>query len=365
MKRLLLLGGGHAHLQVMRAFAAEAVPAAELTLVTPYPRLTYSGMVPGHVAGHYSLEQCSVPLAPMAERAGVRLLQGAATGIDPARRSVTLADGRSLPYDALSLDIGATVDRDAIPGAREHGLFVRPIEAFTLLWGRMAELGRERALCVVVVGGGAAGVELALSIHHALGERSHVSLVTGGGVPLPTHPPSVQRRALRALKRRNVTVLEDSCAEVSAEHVLLGRGTRVACDAAVMALGAAAPPWLRDSGMALDEQGFIATGPTLQSNSHAEVFAAGDVATRSDEPHPKSGVYAVRAGAPLALNLRRFLAGGELVPYRPQRRALNLLACGERYAIASWGGWSAEGAWVWRWKDRIDRDFMRAHGGLG
>ena len=365
MKRLLLLGGGHAHLQVLRAFAAEAVPAAELTLLTPFAQLTYSGMVPGHVAGHYSLEQCCVPLAPMAERAGVRLLQGAATGIDLARRSVTLADGRSLPYDVLSLDIGATVDSDAIPGAREHGLFVRPIEAFTQLWGRMAELGRERALCVVVVGGGAAGVELALSIHHALGERSHVSLVTGGSVPLPSHPPSVQRRALNALKRRNVTVLEDSCAEISAAHVLLGRGTRVACDAAVLALGAAAPPWLRDSGMALDEQGFIATGPTLQSMSHAEVFAAGDVATRSDDPHPKSGVYAVRAGAPLALNLRRFLAGGELLPYRPQRRALNLLACGEKYAIASWGGWSAEGAWVWRWKDRIDREFVRAHGGIG
>jgi len=129
----------------------------------------------------------------------------------------------------------------------------------------------------------------------------------------------------------------------------------------VIALGAFAPPWLRDTGLALDERGFVATGPTLQSSSHPEVFAAGDVSTRTHEPHPKSGVYAVRAGAPLALNLRRFLAGGPLEPWRPQSRALNLLACGERYAIASWGGWSAEGAWVWRWKDRIDRDFVRLH----
>jgi selenide,water dikinase len=364
LKRLLLVGGGHAHLQVMRAFVAEALPGAEVSLVTPCAQLTYSGMVPGYVAGHYTLEECGVPLAPMAERAGVRMLQGAATGIDLATRSVTLADGRALPYDVLSLDIGATVDRDAIAGAREHGLFVRPIEAFTQLWSRMAALGRERALCVVVIGGGAAGVELALSIHHALGERSHVSLVTGGGVVLPSHPPSVQRRALKALKRRNVTVLEDVCAEVSAEHVLLGRGTRVACDAAVVALGASAPTWLRDSGLALDEGGFVATGPTLQSTSHPEVFAAGDVATRADDSHPKSGVYALRAGAPLALNLRRFLAGGQLQPHRPQRRALNLLACGERYAIASWGSWSAEGGWVWRWKDRIDRGFIRDHGGI-
>ncbi|WP_341887258.1 FAD-dependent oxidoreductase [Variovorax sp. YR752] len=363
MKKLLLLGGGHAHLQVMRAFATEALPGAELTLVTPWPTLTYSGMVPGFVAGHYTLEQCTVPLAPMAERAGVRLLQASATAIDSAARTVTLADGRTLAYDALSLDVGATQDRDAIPGAREHGLFVRPIEAFAQLWGRMLEIAQAKPLCVVVIGGGAAGVELALAMHHRLGDRSRVSLVTGGSAPLPSHPPGVQRRALAALKRRKVTVLEDVCAEISASHVLLGRGARVACDAAVIALPAVAPGWLQGCGLALDERGFVATGPTLQSSSHPEVFAAGDVSARLDVAHPRSGVYAVRAGAPLALNLRRFLAGGQLEPWRPQPRALNLLACGERYAIASWGKLAAEGRWVWHWKDRIDRGFINAHGG--
>lgn len=363
MKQLLLLGGGHAHLQVMRALATEPLPGAEVTLVTPYPRLTYSGMVPGFVAGHYSLDQCSVPLAPMAERAGARLLQAAASAIDTASRTVTLADGRTLPYDVLSLDTGATIDREAIPGGREHGLFVRPIEAFTSLWERMRALAENRALCVVVVGGGAAGVELALAMQHRLGERSRISLVTGGGPPVPGHPPVVQQRVIGALKRRQVTILEDACAEITAEHVVLGRGTRVACEAAVLALPAFAPAWLRDTGLALDERGFVATGATLQSTSHPEVFAAGDAATMLDAPRPKSGVYALRAGAPLALNLRRFLAGGQLEPWKPQPRALNLLACGEKYAIASWGGWSTEGRWVWHWKDRIDRGFINDHGG--
>lgn len=363
MKHLLLIGGGHAHLQVMRAFAAEALPGAEATLVTPWPVLTYSGMVPGFVAGHYTLAQCTVPLAPMAERAGVRLLQASATAIDAAARTVTLGDGRTLAYDVLSLDVGATQDRDAIPGAREHGLFVRPIEAFAQLWGRMLELAEAKPLCVVVVGGGAAGVELALAMHHRLGDRSRVSLVTGGASPLPSHPPGVQRRALAALKARKVTVLEDHCAEVTATHVVLGRGTRVASDATVLALPAVAPAWLQGSGLALDEAGFVTTGATLQSSSHPEVFAAGDVSARRDAPHPRSGVYAVRAGAPLALNLRRLLAGGQLEPWQPQPRALNLLACGERYAIASWGDFATQGRWVWRWKDRIDRGFINAHGG--
>ena len=363
MKRLLLLGGGHAHLQVLRAFATEALPGAEVTLVTPWPTLTYSGMVPGVVAGHYTRAQCAVPLAPMAERAGVRLLQSSAVALDAAARSVTLADGRTLGYDVLGLDVGATMDRDAIAGAREHGLFVRPIEGFVPLWERMLELAEAKPLCVVVIGGGAAGVELALAMHHRLGDRSRVSLVTGGTPPLPGHPAGAQRRVLAALKQRKVTVLEDACTEISATQVLLARGTRVACDAAVLALPAVAPAWLRGSGLALDEQGFVATGPTLQSTSHPEVFAAGDVATRQDLVRPRSGVYALRAGAPLALNLRRFLAGGQLEPWTPQPRALNLLACGERYAIASWGDLSAQGRWVWHWKDRIDRRFIAEHGG--
>jgi NADH dehydrogenase FAD-containing subunit len=136
------------------------------------------------------------------------------------------------------------------------------------------------------------------------------------------------------------------------------------CDAPVLAIGTGAPAWLRASGLALDEQGFVATGATLQSASHAEVFAAGDVASRADAPRPKSGVYAVRAGPPLALNLRRFVAGGELEPYVPQPRSLNLLSCGARRAIASYGDWSAQGRWVWWWKDWIDRGFVKRFASL-
>jgi len=140
--------------------------------------------------------------------------------------------------------------------------------------------------------------------------------------------------------------------------VVLASGARLACDAPILATGADPPPLLQGSGLALDERGFVATGPTLQSRSHPEVFAVGDVATRVDAPHPRSGVYAVRAGAPLLNNLRRFVGGGELRAHRPQRRTLNLISCGERRAILTWGGLAAEGRWAWWWKDRIDRGFV-------
>jgi selenide,water dikinase len=358
VKRVVLLGGGHAHLHVLEALALQPLPAAQVTLVSSHAQTLYSGMVPGLVAGHYAPAECAIPLAPLAGRARVERIEATAVGLDAAARCLRLADGRTLAYDVLSLDTGATIDRDAIPGAREHALFVRPIEHFVHLSEPFFALAAERPLSIVVVGAGAGGVELAMALQHRLGERARVALVTGGTPPLPDHPPAVGRRALRALKRLRVTVFEDRCVEVGARHAVLGRGTRLACDAPVLATGASAPTWLRDSGLALDERGFVATGPTLQSRSHPEVFAAGDVATRTDAPHPKSGVYAVRAGPPLALNLRRFVAGGALEPWQPQRRALGLLSCGARRAIATWGPWSAEGRWVWWWKDRIDRAFV-------
>ena len=347
MKRLLLLGAGAAHLQVLHAFATEALPGVELSVVAAAPRALHAPLLAGFVAGHYTLAQCSVPLAPLAERAGARLLQASAVAIDLAARSVSLADGRTLPYDALSLDLADAMDRDAIPGAREHGLFLRPLEAFAQLWERMHELAQRQPMCVVVVGHGVDAVEMALALQHRLGDRSRVSLVSGGGTVLPGHPEAARRRVLQALKRRQVTLLEDACAEIGATHLTLASGTRVACDAAVMALPVGVPACLREAGLVPQGQGLVATGATLQSATQPEVFAAGTDA---------------RAGAALALNLRRFLAGGALVPWAPPARTLELIGCGERRAIACWGGWSAQGRWAWHWKDRRERRFLETHG---
>jgi len=359
LKHLVLLGGGHAHLHVLRDFAAEPVAASSVTLVSPHPHLVYSAMLPGLVAGHYNDTDPLIALAPLASAARIRFVQGAATAIDAAARTVTLASGEVLHYEALSIDVGGVIDRDAIPGARGRALFVRPMEQFAALWGGLLDLAQQRSLSVVVVGGGAGGVELAMALQHRLEGRARVSLVTGGPQSIASYPVRAQGRVRRALRRVGVTLFDDMCASIEPEHIVLAaHGGRLACDAPIVAIGSIAPTWLRQSGLSLDEHGFIATGPTLQSVSHAEVFAAGDVAARVDAPHPKSGVYAVRAGPPLALNLRRFVGGGALEPYRPQPRSLNLLSCGSRYAIASWGDWSAEGRWVWWWKDWIDRRFV-------
>jgi pyridine nucleotide-disulfide oxidoreductase family protein len=358
MKHLVLLGGGHAHVQVLLDLANEPPPGVRVTLVSPFARQLYSGMVPGLVAGHYRADDCAIPLVPLAERAKASFIENSAVRLDAGTRQVTLADGQLLSYDALSIDIGATMDRDAIPGAREHGLFVRPIEHFARMWEALLALAEQRGLSIAVIGAGAAGVELACAVQYRLAERARVSLVTGGPPPLADYTAKVQASARAALRRLNVTVLEDTCTQITQQHVLLGSGTRLQCDAPLLAIGASAPQWLADSGLALDARGFIATSATLQSTSHAEVFAAGDVASNLALQRPKSGVFAVRAGPALALNLRRFLGGGMLEEHLPKLRSLNLLACGRRSAIVSWGNMAAQGWWAWVWKDRIDRKFV-------
>lgn len=224
------------------------------------------------------------------------------------------------------------------------------------------ELARQRPLSVVVVGAGAAGLELVFAAEESLRTQgvpgSRFTLLTGGDEVAAHYSKGVQARVLRQLQRRGITVLRDSCTGMSLGHVQLGSGATLICDVPIVATGSHAPGWLQGSGLALGETGHVLVNAHQQSTSHADVFAAGDVASRSDTPHPRSGVYAVRAGPPLAHNLLAALAGQPLKKHRPPRHTLNLLSCGTRHAIASYGPLHAEGGWAWRWKDRIDRGFV-------
>jgi pyridine nucleotide-disulfide oxidoreductase family protein len=364
VKRLVLAGGGHAHLHVLKTLAAGAWPGVEVVLVSPYARQIYSGMLPGWIAGHYRLDQCAALLAPLAKAASVRFIEDSVTGIDAARNLIHCATAGDVDYDALSLDTGARVDVSGLAATGTDLLAIRPLEDFIAAWVRQVDTftaaGKAR---VAVVGGGAAGIELALAMRYRLvavlgQEQAKVFLVTGP--LLEGHGRGVAARVARVLERSGVKRLQGH-ASGSATGLHLADGRELAVDLLVAATGVAPPAWLAGSGLALAGDGFVAVGEGQQSRSHANVFAGGDIATRIDAPHAKSGVYAVRAGPVLSLNLRRFLAGQPIAPHRPQRRTLYLLATGPKQAVVSWAGWSAEGAWAWRWKDWIDRRFMRQY----
>jgi selenide,water dikinase len=365
VKRLVLLGGGHAQVEVLRLLAGEADTPAAVTLISPRPALLYSGMVPGVIAGHYREGDCTIDLAGLAARANVAFLQTSGVLVNTAMKEVICANGAVVPYDVLSIDVGAQPRAAKLAGVAGHAIAVRPLERFLRGWERVlagALEGRVRA--ITMVGGGAAGVELAAAMQYRLAGRMgeaapHVRIVTDTPVLLPEYGDRVRARLLAILRKRDIGAhVSGPVEEVGADFVRLADGNMFASDATFWAAGAAAPAWLAVSGLGVDAQGFLAVKDSLQSVSHPEVFGAGDCATSVANPRAKAGVFAVRAGPALARNLRAALSGGALEDHVTSPRFLALLATGARHAIGAWGPLAFSGGWVWRWKDRIDRRFV-------
>jgi selenide,water dikinase len=370
MKRLVLLGGGHAHVKVLADLAEQPLAGWDVHLVSPYRRQLYSGMLPGWIAGHYPIEACAISLDRLAARGAVAFRETSASALDLAQQAVQCADGSSLHFDALSIDTGPVPSLATLPGAAEHALPVRPIERFIAAWPAVVErmLERCRRFDLVVLGAGAAGVELAFAMRHRANVEgwSHlfITLVGSDALPLPGAPAAARRRVAALLKDRGVQWQGGGRAtRLEAQRLHLEGSPALRFDACIVATGSAAPVWPAAAGLSTDAHGFIRVNSALQSVSHPQVFAAGDVAAY-EQPRPKSGVYAVRAGPVLARSLRAYCEGRAMASWRPQARALYLVSTGDRHALASWGGWSWSGRWVWRWKDRIDRRFMRRFGTL-
>lgn len=368
MKRLVLVGGGHAHLSVLQALAHGKLADIEVVLVTPNSHQNYSGMLPGWMAGHYTRPQCRIDLQPLAQAARVRMVVDFVIGMDAGRRCVALPAGRQIEYDLLSMDAGSEIDASWLEMAGDRLLPVKPLDGFLEAWPRVLAAARENpAYRLAVVGGGAAGVELALAARHAFaraGIDARVDLVVSESGPLAGHAAGVQRRITRFLTKAGVFVHPLRAVGVE-QGLLLSDGTLLPADKVIAATGARAPVWLQPSALRLDENGYIAVDAHHCSLSHPNVFAAGDVCARQDLAMARSGVHAVHAGPVLAANLLATLSGRPLATYQPRRRSLYLLACGPQYGIACWGGFSAEGEWVWRWKDRIDRGFIARFSGRG
>lgn len=371
LKNLVLIGGGHAHVGVLRRFGMRPMPGVRVTLITRDIHTPYSGMLPGLVAGHYAHDDCHIDLRPLARFAGARLYHAEVDALDLSAREVFI-DGRpSVPFDVLSINIGSRPAVIGVPGAQEHAFAVKPVDTWLCHWDALQRqfVSSGSPFRLLVVGGGAGGVEMALATRFRLRElaqehaqdpdRLVVSLVDADEQILANHNGGVRARFERILREDGIRVSTGSAvASVRQGSVRLADGTTLDADAVLWLTHAAAQGWPGESGLAVDGDGFIRVDDCLQSLSHPGVFAAGDIASMPD-PRPKSGVFAVRQGAVLDANLRRALTGRGLRRYRPQRAFLGLISTGGRYAVASRGGWSLEGAWLWRLKDRIDRRFMR------
>ena len=365
VRDIVLVGGGHAHVLVIRRFAMQPMAGVRLTLISRDPETPYSGMLPGLIAGHYQHSDTHIDLQRVCRRAGVRFIVGDVCGVDALAKTVQLRDRPSIAYDVLSLDTGSAPNTISVPGAAEFATPVKPVSRFYSRWQELlTRLDNGQTLAPVsVVGSGAGGFELLMAMQHKLAERStaipDLHWIIRGDTPLADYPERVRRHALELARRAGIQLhCGFEVAEVRDGELYSADGQTLQAGEILWCTGAMGPDWLKGSGLELSGDGFLAVNDHLQSVSDPAIFAAGDVATQVNHPRPKAGVFAVRAGPYLADNLRRYLTGERLRAFRPQEDFLSILATGPKHAIAAKGRFSLAGRWVWHWKNHIDRQFM-------
>ena len=360
---LVLIGGGHTHALVLRKWAMDPLAGVRVTVINPAPTAPYTGMLPGHIAGHYARDDLDIDLVRLGRAAGARLILDRAVGLDAQTGQVHLGSGRVLDYDVASLDIGITAEMPDIPGFTDHAVGAKPLDVYAARWrGFLSDVaaGRQEPH-VAVIGAGVAGVELAMAMAHALartGASPQVHLIEAAA-SLTGTGPATRARLLRALKTAGVTLHTGvRIARITTNAAHLEDGRVIAADLVVGAAGAFAQGWLARTGLPLTSDGFVTVDPDLRVKGCATLFAAGDCAHIAHAPRPKAGVFAVRAAPVLHDNLRAVLSGRPTRAFNPQRDYLKLISLGEKSAVAEKFGLAFSGPWLWRWKDRIDQSFM-------
>ena len=372
LRDIVLIGGGHSHVGVLKRFAMNPVPGVRLTLICRDTHTPYSGMLPGYVAGHYSYDDVHIDLSKLAEFAGARFYRDEAKGIDRDRKRVRCLNRPDVPYDILSINIGSSPQVSDVEGALEYAVPVKPITGFNQRW--LALLSRieihEGPLTLAVVGAGAGGVELTLAMQFRLRnelrqrgknpDQLHFHLFDSAADILPTHNSRVRDIFRKALSDRGVKVHLGAAVRKVEEGLLMTEaGETLKADELLWVTRAGGPAWLRDTGLALDDNLFMKVRDTLQTENDDSIFAAGDIANVVNYPREKAGVFAVRQGRPLADNLKRMALGKSPRDFHPQKHWLALISTGDKFAVASRSHVHFAGAWVWQWKNWIDRRFMK------
>jgi selenide, water dikinase len=357
-KTLLLVGGGHAHVEVLRRLAETPVSDVDVALFDSSPSVWYSGMLPGVIAGHYDANDAKINLWALCQKARVRFIESSITNVDPALQRVYTAAGDRHFYDVVSFDVGS-VSRQlpTTPGA--YIVPVKPIEPLlTAITER--EAIRSSSLTVHVIGGGAAAVEVALGLAYRWRDAKEKKIGIVSATPLLVGFPSRVRAAVLAqCKALGVSVRESQPVEtIEPSRLLLANGETISNQITILATGYAPSPLLEKIDVMKTDDGSLAINSGLQSRSHKNVFAAGDCAGNPKQPVPKAGVYAVRQGPVLFENLSRMLRGDELVSYVHDEKALALISLGGKKAVATRNGFAFSGGWAWQWKDRIDRKWL-------
>ena len=374
IKDLVLVGGGHSHVAVLKKFGMNPMPGVRITLITRDVHTPYSGMLPGYIAGHYDFDSVHVDLRPLVQFCGGRLFHDEVIGLDFKNKRVVCKNRPPVIFDLLSINIGSSPENMLVPGAKEFTVPVKPISRFLNHWNVLLEriLEQSTPCRIGIVGGGAGGVEILLAIQFKLQQalrqkglgvkKLEFYLISKSERILPGFSPRVSKKFERILKARAVKLFCGiEVKEVINDRLVLSNAEVLQLDEILWVTGASAPNWIKDTGLKITNHGFISVANTLQSVSHSNVFATGDIADVRNFLRPKAGVFAVRQGAPLFKNLCRVLQNKSPKPYYPQKSSLALISTGDKFAIAARSFFELEGGIIWKWKDWIDRRWMKKY----
>lgn len=377
-RSMVLLGIGHTNAHIVRQWGMHPIADTQLTCISDWPFATYSGMLPAVLAQQIPRDRMQIDLVRLCSSVGARLIVGTVTGLDLTQQQLHFQNRPSIPFDVLSIGIGSVPIMSNVRVEGQTLVKIKPMQTFfdrlsatihRALHAQQQAIDRsagDTPLNVVVVGSGAAGVEVTLCLPPFLNSQGvskyHIEIVTRSDAILPGVISSLRSRAATELQRRNVHVSTDSTVTaVLHDSVQLSDGRRLKADLVIWATGASPPELLQHLNLPVDGQGFPATDHTLRSTSGAPVFCVGDTGTMVAEHLPKAGVYAVRQGPVLWKNLKASLNGEPLHAYKPQRSFLKLMNSGDGRALGEWKGFSFSGRWVRRLKDRIDGRFMQMY----
>jgi pyridine nucleotide-disulfide oxidoreductase family protein len=360
---LVLLGGGHSHAIFLKLWAKNPRPNVRVSLVSDVVFTPYSGMLPGYIAGFYSYQETHINLQNLAKFAGVNFYLDKALNLDLVNKRIILANYNPIYFDFLAINIGSTPNRQGVKGANNYAIPLKPVPQFLTIWEKiLTKINSLSCLKITIVGGGAGGVELALNIYAKLFPlipNLTINLVHNSSRLLPNHNQFVSNILESLLLEKKVNLyLGERVIEVEKNKVVCDSGLIINSDYIFWVTNASAPEWVQNCGLITDENGFIIVNNYLQSISHSDIFATGDIATIQNYPRPKAGVFAVRQGPPLFNNLSRILSNQNLIPYYPQSSYLSLIGTGDKRAIASWGNLAFYSPFFWCLKDSIDRHFM-------
>lgn len=363
IKTILMIGGGHGHLYLLKQLMTEKIPGYRIVLISEGRRQYYSGMAAAYMEDIYTDQDISVDLKKICDAGHVTFIEGIVEFVEPVKKYVVTQDGTKHYFDLASFDTGSRTMIEHIPGAGQFGKKVKPLEELSEIKS-MIKTSTINKTRIVIIGGGSSSVELSLAIKkYGMKQKKEleVTVISGNSGILSDYKMKLRKIGEKKLRKEKVNVIKGTrVTAIKKNDILMTAGMTMPFDLVLLATGSTAHPLYKVSGLKTDKKGYMMVNPYLQNVAYPYIFGIGDCIAFEDYTYVKKvGVYAVREAEFLWTNLNNFINNEELMAYKPQKKYLSILSLGDKIGVLEFHGIVAAGKWVWQLKNRIDVSFIK------